>query len=170
MTGHLDLYTPQPNMLVTVVSDAGQTYSGVSVVQMDGRNLAVIDPIDMPDGIGAQVTIGTVVTRGVLWLSKLNPVNASASFAFDTLVSFKPSLPAIPTRAQACSIQMSFQGLTVDLVPEAATPWVVAGPTPWFEAALAALGPVNREIVYAAKHAAGDTHVGSPGTELEFAL
>jgi hypothetical protein len=60
-----------------------------------------------------------------------------------------PAFPPVPTRAQVCGIRMSFQGLTVD---------VGAGPIGWFEAALCCLSPAQRQIVYAAKHAAGDTH------------
>lgn len=57
--------------------------------------------------------------------------------------------PPVPTREQVCRVQMSFQGLTVD---------VGQGPIGWFEAALCCLNVGQRQTVYAAKHAAGDTH------------
>jgi hypothetical protein len=44
---------------------------------------------------------------------------------------------------------MSFQGMTAPLA---------SGAIPWFEAALASLSPADRQIMYAVKHAAGDTH------------
>jgi hypothetical protein len=72
--------------------------------------------------------------------------------------SATPVLPPMPTRAQVCGIRMSFQGLTVPVVEETGYPWITAGPLPWFEAALVCLGPRNRTLAYAAKHAAGDTH------------
>jgi hypothetical protein len=57
--------------------------------------------------------------------------------------------PAPPSREAACSLLLSFQGLMVPLS---------TGSVPWFDAALACLSPSDRQIAYAAKHAAGDTH------------
>ena len=57
--------------------------------------------------------------------------------------------PPVPTREQVCRIQMSFQGLTVTLA---------GGPIAWFEAALCCLSAADRQVVYAAKQGAGDTH------------
>lgn len=71
-------------------------------------------------------------------------------------------LPPAPTRDQVCNIKLSFQGLTVTLSHNG------MGPTPMFEACLAWLPAVDRQALYAAKHAAGDTHciidvpVGAP--------
>jgi hypothetical protein len=65
---------------------------------------------------------------------------------------FAKPMPAVPTRAQVCSVQMSFQGLTVNL------PDMGGGPIGWFEAALCCLTAKDRQVVYAAKHLAGDTH------------
>lgn len=59
-------------------------------------------------------------------------------------------MPAVPTRAQVIAVHTSFQGLTVQTQQ--------FGAMPWFEAALAWLSPADRQAVYAAKRAAGDTH------------
>jgi hypothetical protein len=69
---------------------------------------------------------------------------------FYTLTPTPPPLPSPPTRLQALSLKLTFQGLTV------ATQQY--GSLPWFEAALFSLTPADRQAVYAAKHAAGDTH------------
>ena len=55
-----------------------------------------------------------------------------------------------PTRAQVCGVNLSFQGLTVNTAQ--------FGSLPWFEAALSSFNEADRAIIYAAKHAAGDTH------------
>ncbi len=62
----------------------------------------------------------------------------------------KPLRPPVPTRDQVCSVRLTFQGLTVDTADH--------GTLPWFEAALTSLSAGDRARVYAAKHAAGDTH------------
>ncbi len=62
----------------------------------------------------------------------------------------KPLRPPIPTRDQVCSVRLTFQGLTVETADH--------GTLPWFEAALTSLSAGDRARVYAAKHAAGDTH------------
>ncbi len=63
----------------------------------------------------------------------------------------QPAIPPVPTRAAVCSVQLTFQGLTV-----ATTQY---GVLPWFEAAMAWLSlPGDRQTVYRAKRAAGDTH------------
>ena len=54
-------------------------------------------------------------------------------------------LPPAPTRDQVCGVKLTFQGLTVNGVP-------------WFEPWIQAVG-MDRQAVYAAKRAAGDTHV-----------
>lgn len=61
-----------------------------------------------------------------------------------------PPLPRIPTRDEVCSVRITFQGFTVETAQ--------FGTLPWFEAALTSLTPADRQRVYAAKHAAGDTH------------
>jgi hypothetical protein len=60
-------------------------------------------------------------------------------------------LPPAPTRAQVGAVKMTFQGLTVNLPGY--------GSIPWFEPAISSLDAANRQLVYAAKHAAGDTHL-----------
>ena len=56
-----------------------------------------------------------------------------------------------PTRAQVIAVQTSgMQGLYVTTAQY--------GVLPWWDAALAWLTPLDRQAVYAAKHAAGDTH------------
>lgn len=61
-----------------------------------------------------------------------------------------PPLPPVPTRDQVCSIRTSFQGLTVQTYQ--------FGSLPWFGAALSWLDPEDRQAVYVAKKAVGDTH------------
>jgi hypothetical protein len=65
--------------------------------------------------------------------------------------SYPPQFPAAPTRAQALSVKLTFQGLTVTLP--------TYGTIPWFEPAITSLDSASRKIVYDAKHAAGDTHI-----------
>ena len=67
-----------------------------------------------------------------------------------SLPGLESIMPPVPTRDQVLSIQLTFQGLTVQTQQY--------GTLPWFEAALAWLNPTDRQSVYAAKHAAGDTH------------
>lgn len=68
----------------------------------------------------------------------------------DTLLCFgTPAFPAPPSRAQVCSLKLSFQGLMAPLA---------SGAIPWFDAALACLSPADRQTMYAVKQAAGDTH------------
>ncbi|MBS2030233.1 MAG: hypothetical protein JST54_20185 [Deltaproteobacteria bacterium] len=62
-----------------------------------------------------------------------------------------PSLPAPPRRDQVGAVQLTFQGLSVTL-PD-------YGTIPWFEPAITSISPSDRQLVYAAKHAAGDTHL-----------
>lgn len=62
-----------------------------------------------------------------------------------------PPLPPVPTRAQVCGVQLTFQGLTVYTVQ--------FGWRPWFELALQCLTSENdRQAVYRQKLVAGDTH------------
>ena len=74
---------------------------------------------------------------------------AAKYWLLDRPAVYPKPFPPVPTRDQVCSVQMSFQGLTVDLG---------TGPIGWFEGALCCLTPAQRRIVYAAKHLAGDTH------------
>lgn len=61
------------------------------------------------------------------------------------------ALPAAPTRAQVCAVRTSFQGLQVETQQ--------FGLMPWYGPALAWLtNPADRQAVYAAEKAAGDTH------------
>jgi hypothetical protein len=73
-------------------------------------------------------------------------LNADSN-VFVTLVR---SFPAPPTRDQVLNVHLTFQGLMVNTNQY--------GTLPWFEAALVSLSPADRQAVYAAKHAAGDTH------------
>ncbi|HEY8039878.1 MAG TPA: hypothetical protein VIF15_08805 [Polyangiaceae bacterium] len=63
-----------------------------------------------------------------------------------------PGFPAAPTRAGVLSVKLTFQGLTVTLP--------TYGAIPWFEPAITSLDAASRKLVYQAKHAAGDTHIG----------
>lgn len=58
--------------------------------------------------------------------------------------------PAVPTRDQVCSLQTSFQGLIVDLDGYPGLHW--------FDGCITSLNPTQRQQLYAAKKAAGDTH------------
>lgn len=73
--------------------------------------------------------------------------NVNLPFTLEAAV--KP-LPAPPTRDALLGAKLTFQGLVVETKQ--------FGKLPWFEAALAWLSPEDRASVYAAKHAAGDTH------------
>lgn len=61
-----------------------------------------------------------------------------------------PPLPPVPTRNEVCSVRLTFQGLSVQTAE--------FGALPWFDAALFSLIPEDRQAVYAAKRAAGDSH------------
>ena len=68
----------------------------------------------------------------------------------DILLS--PPLPPIPTRDQVISVKMTFQGLTVTTQQ--------LGTLTWFEPFFQTLNSLaDRQAVYAAKHAQGDTHL-----------
>lgn len=67
-----------------------------------------------------------------------------------TITVARPPFPPVPTREQVLGVNLQFQGLTVHTAQY--------GDLPWFEAALAWLTPADRQAVYAAKHAVGDTH------------
>jgi hypothetical protein len=69
---------------------------------------------------------------------------------FYTLTPSTPPFPPTPTRAQALAVKMTFQGLMCHTNQ--------FGDLPWFDAALFSLTPADRQLVYACKHAAGDTH------------
>lgn len=60
------------------------------------------------------------------------------------------ALPTKPTRDQLCAVKVSFQGLIVETEE--------FGLLPWFEPFLCSLNAADRQAVYAAKRAAGDTH------------
>lgn len=62
-----------------------------------------------------------------------------------------PPWPPIPTRAQVIAFQGSMQGLTVQ---------TSYGLTPYYEGVLAWFNAADRQAIYAAKHAKGDTHCG----------
>ena len=67
-------------------------------------------------------------------------------------LSLIPNLPPVPSRAQVINIKLTFQGLTVCTAQ--------LGCIPWFEPFIMALtNPADRQAVYAAKHAQGDTHL-----------
>lgn len=66
-----------------------------------------------------------------------------------TLTAIAPPLPPAATRAQFLAVHDSFNSL--DVV-------ISSGSIPWFDAALVSLSPADRLLVYAAKHANGDTH------------
>lgn len=59
--------------------------------------------------------------------------------------------PSEPSREQVLAVKLTFQGLSVTLP--------TYGTIPWFEPAITSLDAASRQIVYQAKHAAGDTHI-----------
>ena len=68
------------------------------------------------------------------------------------LVPVLPPFPPVPTRDQVTSVKLTFQGLTVTTQQ--------LGTITWFEPFIVALtNPADRQAVYAAKHAQGDTHL-----------
>lgn len=73
------------------------------------------------------------------------------SFLAGVTVTDTPALPPPPTRDQIGAVKLSFQGLNVTLPGY--------GTIPWFEPAISSLDAAGRQAVYAAKHAAGDTHL-----------
>lgn len=79
------------------------------------------------------------------------PKDGAWELKTETLVS-KVIFPPQPTRERVCGVNLTFQGLYVDVAP--------FGTLPWFEPALQCLLDYSqRQAVYAAKHAAGDTHL-----------
>lgn len=68
------------------------------------------------------------------------------------LVAAPPPLPPVPTRDQVINVRLTFQGLMVTTKQ--------LGTITWFEPWIMALtDPADRQAVYAAKHAQGDTHL-----------
>lgn len=62
------------------------------------------------------------------------------------------AFPPMPTRAQVCGARLTFQGLTVTTQQ--------LGTKNWFELMIQSLtSPSDRQAVYAAKHAQGDSHL-----------
>ena len=145
MIGKLILFTANPIASITLTSDSGPSVSGTAV------NGTVELDFDFPDGIGNTLTIDKLSYRGVLWISIKNPVNGSASFAVDTF-PFKTPFPAVPTREEVLGIGMHFRGGIVIDSP-------TYGKMPWWPSALAWLSSQERQLVYQAMRAAGDTHV-----------
>lgn len=84
-----------------------------------------------------------MLQNGVAWFGQKSPITTVDVTGLSA-----------PTRAQIGAIQLTFQGLTVTL-PD-------YGSIPWFEPAISSVSAADRQIVYKAKHAAGDTHLIVP--------
>lgn len=67
--------------------------------------------------------------------------------------SLKDAFPQPPSRDEVLSSHETFQGLQVTLPDLGETVW-------WFDPAISSLDATDRQAVYAAKHAAGDTALG----------
>jgi hypothetical protein len=79
------------------------------------------------------------------------PVETNYQFPPIYMVPVVPPIPPPPTRDQALRFNMTAQGLMVHTSQ--------FGDLHWWDAALSWLNAQDRQAVYAAKHAAGDTHV-----------
>lgn len=67
-----------------------------------------------------------------------------------------PPMPPVPSRTQVCSVQLHYQGLTVNTGQ--------FGVLPWWPPAMTSLNPADRQGVYAQTKAAQDTHCILPLT------
>lgn len=85
------------------------------------------------------------------WTTGASPVTlAGASVEVDAaLIPFRRP---VPSRDRVCSVTLSFQGLTVETAQ--------FGTLPWFEGTITSFASYDRQAIYAAKRAAGDTHCG----------
>ena len=127
------------------------TYAPVLGVNTGGRIIFTI-PANVPTpNWGMDVKITCCGYQD--YHTRINNVNASYDYNLTpTAIPF----PAIPSRDQVCSVQLTFQGLPVVI-----SSGIYAGTYPcWFETALQCIPDlVNRQEVYAAKKAAEDTHL-----------
>ena len=83
-----------------------------------------------------------------MWLSVINPVNQSASFAVDT---FPFDYPQTPARSDVLGIHMHFRGGIIVNSP-------LYGKMPWWPSALSWLSYSDRQLVYEQMRLVGDTH------------
>lgn len=135
MTGLLNIYTASPGVTVTLVHDLkpDPSYTAVSVAQPDGSNMAVLGPLDLPDGNGATLTVQGRAFHGVLWMSRSNPANGSVSIDIDIFPDFKPRRPAPVRQAALPPFDTDPTGLNAvhtTLPPEQVIP---QNPTRWFD-------------------------------------
>jgi hypothetical protein len=141
-TGNNDGYylgsqDPQDNM--TWGTNRGFMAAGDSVAP--GQSYTFKLSLTAPASPGSYPMQWQMLENAVAWFGELTPV-ATVDVT---------GLPAAPTRAQIGAVKLTFQGLTVAL-PD-------FGTIPWFEPAISSLSAADRKLVYAAKHAAGDTHI-----------
>lgn len=155
--GPKPVVTPPPTVhqLAVHVESAG--------VGINGAIVSVVDAAPNPNA-GATGTANTNgdVTGWILtqsgfticaqpagYLQACQGVTLTSDQSVD--LSLTPTRPPVPTRTQVGSVQTSFQGLTVQTQQ--------FGAMPWYGPALAWLdNPADRQAVYAAEKAAGDTH------------
>jgi hypothetical protein len=125
MTGSLVIYTKNPSAQVVFGHDSGWSATAQAV-----NGVATIGPFDLPDGNGATLTIDGTAYRGVLWISKVNPVNGSASFAVDTFPSFKrpvaiPRSPLVFPSCGSCPSPTSYDK-TLPMAPQSSRDYLRA--------------------------------------------
>lgn len=102
------------------------------------------------NGIGQQLIISESDPY-VKILDGSGKVLFTQSSAKNNIVQPPIVFPPVPTRDQVLGMKISFQGLTVKTVQ--------FGTIPWFEPGIVSLNADDRQSVYAAKKAAGDTHL-----------
>lgn len=125
---------------------------GASFGALCGCSSAGGAPEAAPDdsGTGSDVATLPLDAGGTPDVAMLDQGSSESSHASDA--ASPEAAPPAPTREQVLSVKLTFQGLSVTLP--------TYGTIPWFEPAISSLDAASRQIVYQAKHAAGDTHIG----------
>lgn len=147
--------SPQYKAVAVVVFDSAGPLAGASI-NLEGN----LNPYPLTNGDGYSIVNNvplqliasqlTVSHAGYVTYSAHVDIPPSNTTLRVTLQAVVVPLPAPPTRDEALGAKLTFQGLVVETSQ--------FGKLPWFEAALAWLSPSDRQAVYAAKKAAGDTH------------
>ncbi len=136
---YLGSQAPQDNM----TWGTNRAFMDASACIAPGQSYTFDFALTAPSSPGTYTLQWQMLQDAVAWFGDMTPPVSVTVAA--------PSLPPPPTRDQIAAVRLTFQGLTVTL-PD-------YGTIPWFEPAISSLSAADRQLVYAAKHAAGDTHL-----------
>lgn len=136
-TVHTTAGTPANCWVAASIQETGQVFAR----NADGNGYADLACPNVP--VGYHVTF-------LSNLQIVSPTYGTITQADQTIgMVVQPFKSPLPTRDQVCGLGLTFQGLIIPQFP--------AIPS-WFETALQCIDAGDRQAVYAAKHAAGDTH------------